>query len=305
PYGLKVTSSREITVVYDVVTRANTFYNPETFSLKGRNGLGTEFVCPFQNNWFNQTLGGDLNGDGIVSQPRQQINIVATLPNTVVWITPKCNVVGHVANITYSVLMNTGDIYTVENVTGATNVPGQNLGGTIVVSNNPISVTVADDSVRNPGGGCYDLIGDQIVPVDVVGKEYIANKGFMFPASQESIFVVATDNFTQITINDGTATTYSINKGDVQRYTITQPLTYITANKNVYLWQTTGYGCESGAAILPPINCAGSDSVTFTRNNNQPFLLNILCKTNGAINTPANFLLNGSSTLVPASAFTL
>ncbi|MBN8692988.1 MAG: PKD domain-containing protein [Bacteroidetes bacterium] len=305
PYGLKVTSSREITIVYDVVTRANTFYNPETFSLKGRNGLGTEFVCPFQNNWFNQVLGGDLNGDGVITQPRQQINIVATLPNTVVWITPKCNVVGHVANLTYSVLMNTGDVYTVENVTGATNVAGQNLGGTIVVSNNPISVTVADDSVRNPGGGCHDLIGDQIVPVDVVGKEYIANKGFMFPASQESIFVVATDNFTQITIDDGTATTYSINKGDVQRYTITQPLTHITANKNVYLWQTTGYGCESGAAILPPINCAGSDSVTFTRNNNQPFLLNILCKTNGAINTPANFLLNGSSTLVPASAFTL
>lgn len=305
PYGLKVTSSREITVVYDVVTRATTFYNPETFSLKGRNGLGTEFVCPFQTNWFNQVLGGDLNGDGVITQPRQQINIVATLPNTVVWITPKCNVVGHVANVTYSVLMNTGDIYTVENVTGATNVAGQNLGGTIVVSNNPISVTVADDSVRNPGGGCHDLIGDQIVPVDVVGKEYIANKGFMFPASQESIFVVATDNFTQITIDDGTVSTYSINKGDIQRYTITQPLTHIQANKNVYLWQTTGYGCESGGAILPPINCAGSDSVTFTRNNNQPFLLNILCKTNGTVNTPANFLLNGSSTLVPTSAFSV
>lgn len=305
PYGLKVTSSNEITIVYDVVTRAPNFYNPETFSLKGRNGLGTEFVCPFQTNWFNQTLGGDLNGDGVVSQPKQQINIVATLPNTVVWITPKCNVVGHPAGITYSVAMNTGDIYTVENATQATNVIGQNLGGTIVVSNNPISVTVADDSVRTPGGGCFDLIGDQIVPVDIVGKEYIANKGFMFAGSQESIFVVATDNFTQLTVDDGVISTYTLNKGDIQRYSITQPLTHITANKNVYLWQTTGYGCESGAAILPPINCAGSDSVSFTRNNSQPFLLNILCKTNGAVNTPANFKLNGSATLVPASAFTL
>lgn len=305
PYGLKVTSSREITIVYDVVTRAPNFYNPETFSLKGRNGLGTEFVCPFQTNWYNQNIGGDLNGDGINTKPKQQINIVATMPNTVVWITPKCDVVGHTAGLTYSVALNTGDVYTVENITVFTNVAGQNLGGTIVVSNNPIAVTVADDSVRTPGGGCYDLIGDQIVPVDIVGKEYIANKGFMFAGSQESIFVVATDNFTQVQIDDGTVSTYTINKGDIQRYSITQPLTHITANKNVYLWQTTGYGCESGAAILPPINCAGSDSVTFTRNNAQPFLLNILCKTNGTVNTQANFLLNGSSTLVPASAFSV
>lgn len=315
PYGLKVTSSANITIVYDVVTRAPSYLNPETFSLKGRNGLGTEFVCPFQTIWVNRNFTGstcgsnaqDLNCDGIVTQPKQQINIVATLPNTVVWITPRCNVVGHIANVTYSVLMNTGDVYTVENVTQNTSTltPGQNLSGTIVVSNYPISITVADDSVLTPGGGCFDLIGDQIVPVDVIGKEYIANKGFMFAGSVESIFVVATDNFTQLTINDGTATTYTLNKGDTKQYPITQPLTHIQANKNVYLWQTTGYGCESGAAILPPINCAGSNSVTFTRNNSQPFLLNVLCKTNGTVNTQANFVVNGSTTLVPASAFSV
>ena len=67
PYGLKITSSAKITVVYDVVTRAATFYNPETFSLKGQNGMGTEFVCPFQNTWNNRNLGGDLNGDAIIT----------------------------------------------------------------------------------------------------------------------------------------------------------------------------------------------------------------------------------------------
>ncbi len=309
PYGLHISSSAIITVVYDVVTRAPSFLNPETFSLKGQNGMGTEFVCPFQTNWKNQFFGGsacganaqDLNCDGIVSQPKQQIAIVATMSNTVVWITPKTDIVGHLANITYSVAMNRGDVYTLENIYQLTNVAGQNLSGTIVVSNNPISVTVADDSVNTPGGGCFDLIGDQIVPVDVVGQEYIANKGFMFAASIESIFIVGTQNFTQLTINDGTATTYTINKGDTKQFSIVNPLTHIQANKNVYLWQTTGYGCEAGAAILPPINCAGSNSVTFTRNNNQPFLLNIL------VRAPAigSFTLNGSTILVPAAAFTV
>lgn len=302
PYGLKITSSSKITVVYDVVTRAPTFYNPETFSLKGQNGMGTEFVCPFQNTWKNQTLGGDLNGDAIVTQPKQQINIVSTMPGTVVWITPRCNVVGHLANVTYSIAMGYGDVYTIENVTQATTTltPGQNLGGTIVVSNNPISVTVADDSVNTPGGGCFDLIGDQIVPVDVVGDSYIANLGFMFTASVESIFVVATDNFTQVNINNGTAFTYTLNKGDTKQFPMTTPLAFVQADKPVYLWQTSGYGCESGGAILPPLECAGSDTVVFSRNNTQPFLLNVVCKTGNQ----GNFTIDGNATLLTAADFT-
>lgn len=171
--GFKISSDNPITVVYDVVTRAPTFYNPETFSLKGQNGLGTEFVVPMQTLWNNRTLTGDLNGDALITQPKSQVNIVATDYNTVVWITPKCNVVGHPANVTYSVMLpNPGDVYTIENVTQTENVLGNNLGGTIIVSNKNIAVTIADDSV-NPsgGGGCFDLMGDQIVPVDVVGKE--------------------------------------------------------------------------------------------------------------------------------------
>ncbi len=303
PYGIKISSSGKITAVYDVVTRAPTFYNPETFSMKGQNGMGTEFVCPFQNTWTNRVLGGDLNGDAIVSQPKQQINIVSTMPGTVVWITPRCNVVGHPANITYSVAMGYGDVYTVENVTQATSTltPGQNLGGTIVVSNNPISVTVADDSVITPGGGCFDLIGDQIVPVDVVGDSYIANLGFMFAASVESIFVVATDNFTQITIDNGTASTYTLNKGDTKQFPMTTPLAFVQATKPVYLWQTSGYGCESGGAILPPLECAGSDTVVFSRNNTQPFLLNVVCKAGNQ----GNFSIDGNPTLLVAADFTV
>src|SRR5688572_6107816 len=60
--GVHITSNYPITVVYDIITRSPQFYNPETFSLKGNNGLGYEFVAPFQTKWNNQNLGGDLNG---------------------------------------------------------------------------------------------------------------------------------------------------------------------------------------------------------------------------------------------------
>lgn len=290
--ALKITSDFPITVVWDFITPVP--YNPETYSMKGQNGLGQEFVCPFQTNGVN---------GGYSPQPKSQITIAATDNNTVVWITPRCNVIGHLANVTYSVLLNYGQSYNIENATHLTNVLGQNLGGTIIVSNKDISVTVSDDSVGGVSG-CYDLMGDQIVPVDIVGKEYIINKGGMFANQFEGAYIVATDNFTQVNINDGTTPSYTVlNKGDTYFYKTTQPLTYVVADKNVYLLHASGFGCELGEALLPPINCAGSDQVSFSRNTSttQSFFLNILCRTG----SQGNFRLNGSTTLVPASAFTV
>ncbi len=302
PYGLYISANANITAVYDVVTRWPNYYNTETFSLKGQNGLGLEFVCPFQTIYFNQSI-SDLNGDGIATQPKQQINIVASKPNTVVWITPRTNVVGHPANISYSIsLINKGDSYTIENTVQNTNVAGNNLSGTIVVADKPISVTVADDSAKSPVNGCYDLMGDQIVPVDIVGTNYIFNKGQLNASMNESSFIVATENFTQLSVITSTAapTTVLINKGDTYQVPLTTALTYVVANKNVYALHASGFGCELGEALLPPLNCAGSKIVPFSRNSAQRFALNILCK-NGSQST---FTLNGSTTSVTATSFT-
>lgn len=323
PYGIYISSSANITAVYDVMN-PSTNNNSETFSMKGQNGLGTEFVCPQQKLYRNKTIGNLANTPPGAVQPKQQIVIVATKPNTVVWITPKCNVVGHPANMSYSImLVNPGDCYNVENVTQQTHIPGNNLGGTIVVSNKPIAITVADDSINNiydapsPNGntytglGCYDLVGDQIVPVDIVGVKYIVNRGQLYkvgqtggannPGMKESAFIVATENLTQLVVNSGVSTTVTLNKGDTYVDTLVAPLTYYEATKPVYLYHTSGFGCELGAAILPPLDCAGSKLVAFSRNSNQQFALNILCK-NGSQST---FTLNGSTALVTAGNFSM
>lgn len=305
--GFKITSDELITVVYDFISDTvsitpGTPNNPETYSLKGQNGMGTEFVVPFQTRWNNRTLGSDRNGDGFVTQPKQYFSVVASEDATTIYITPKCDVVGgHPADATYSVFLpNAGDVYTCENVTLSTSTPGNNLSGSIVVSDKPVSVTINDDSV-NPsgGGGCFDLMGDQIVPTDVIGLDYIINRGFLNAGSEESTFIVATENFTNVTIDDGGVTTTLMNQGDTYQYLITQPLTSISADKPIYVIHMSGYGCELGLAIIPPLNCAGSDQVSFSRNNGQSFLLNILCPTG----SEGDFLLNGSAALVPAGSF--
>lgn len=286
--GLKITSDFPITVIYEVVTVVN---NPETYSLKGQNGLGLEFVCPFQTN--------GTNGASYSPAPKSQIDVVASQNGTVIWITPKCNVVGHLANVTYSVGLNAGQTYGIENVTQAESTPGQNLSGTVIVSNKPVSVSVSDDSVGGVGGS-WDLMGDQIVPVEVVGKEYIINKGGLTAGQFEGAYIVATENFTQITVNDGTTSSFLLNKGDTHYYNITQGLTYIIGDKPFYVIHASGFGKELGEAIIPPLNCAGSDQVSFTRTNGQTFILNILCKTTAI----GNFSLNGNTTIIPAASFT-
>ncbi|MBK7817722.1 MAG: gliding motility-associated C-terminal domain-containing protein [Sphingobacteriaceae bacterium] len=301
PYGLYFSSTSNISIAYDVITTGN---NPETMSLKGQNGLGTEFVVPHQNQWQNQFRGDIANTPPGVFQPKQQINLVGTKPNTVVWITPKCNIIGHPANITYSILLvNPGDAYTLENTVQTTFVPGNNLSGTILSSNKPIAVTTADDSVRKPSGGCHDLIGDQIVPVEIVGKDYILNKGAMNAGALEGGYIVGTENFTSVQITNALSvvTNTIINKGQTYFYPVTTPMSYVQSDKSVYCYQADGIGCEAGSAILPPLSCAGSSLVAFSRNQPNLFYLNILCK-NGAQNS---FTINGSTTLIPGTAFTV
>ncbi len=292
-YGIKIEADTLVTVVYEILTTAN---NPETYSLKGGNGIGTEFVTPFQTRWPNWNMGGSN------TEPKQMFCVVATEDNTTVWITPRTDVVGHPAGVTYSITLNEGQTYTAENIHQDVDQPGKSLSGSIVTSDKPISVTISDDSVEGTPRTCKDLMGDQIVPVEVIGNEYIVNKGSMYSNVQEGVFIVATENFTEVNITDivGTTTHY-LNRGDTWYFIIDENLSYIQSNKAVYVLQATGFGCELGSAILPPINCAGSGQVSFTRTNSQGFFLNLLCPTSAI----GNFQLNGSATLVPASAFSV
>lgn len=302
PYGLYVSSSANIHVVYNILTTGN---NPESFSLKGQNALGTSFMCPFQTTRYNQTLFNLANTPVGIIQPKQQINIVASKANTIVWITPKCNTIGNLANITYSIILNNpGDAYTIENAVQTTSIAANNLSGTEITSNKPIAVTIADDSVRSTSG-CFDLIGDQLIPVSVTSLDYIFVKGTLNAPEPEGAYIVGTQNNTQITVNDGVITTTVINKGDTYHYKATQDLTYINANKKVACLQLTGLFCEYSSDFIPQINCAGSNFVSFARTIPQTFNLFLVCS-NGGQNTFT--LSNAAATItvpITAANFTL
>ncbi len=285
-YGLRVRSSAPVTIYYEVASFTCNC-NPEIFALKGQNALGTDFFIPSQN-FLN-------NGSNYSPVPYNSFDIVATENNTVVTITPSQNIVGHMANVPYNITLNKGETYS---ATATSTLANQHLSGSRVTSNFPIAITIKDDLLAGtPFGGCADLGGDQSIPLSIIGKEYIIVRGFL-NAPYDQVFILATQNNTTISIN-GTVVT-SLNAGQSYTYSIgTANSAYIVASDPVYVLQMSGFGCEIGLSVLPPIICTGSKNVSFARSTAESLFLILLVEAGGE----GNFLLNGTTGTINAGNF--
>lgn len=281
--GIRVRSNAFITAYYEIITSCQC--NPEIFALKGRNALGTEFYTPFQTSWSNGNY---------FPMPYAAADIVATEDNTVVTITPSTAVVGHEAGIAYEITLNRGQTYSMAaQYTSGPDHPA----GSYITSNKPIAITIKDDSVGN--GSCYDIMGDQLIPTDLIGTEYIVMKGFLAAGAGEAIYVLATEDNTEIFIDGAATPSAIINAGQQWPYVVNNATTYVTTSQPAYILHATGEGCELAEAVLPPIECTGSRKVYFVRSVDGAFGVNIMTRTENI----GNFTLNGNATLIPAASF--
>lgn len=283
-YGLLIRASSPVTAYYEVISND---LNPEIFTLKGKNALGTDFVIPMQNEYENYT--------GYNPQPFNSFEIVATEDNTTISINPSHDIAGHQAGTLFQITLNKGQTYSARAV-GYQGI--EHLYGSIVTSDKAIAITMNDDSVDPQLGGCKDLTGDQIVPVDILGTEYIAIKGFL-TSDNDKLFFIATRDGTSIYLNGNSTPFASINKSGIASTFFTNTSMYITSNYPINVLHVSGFGCELGSALLPPISCTGSTKVAFTRTTSEYFGL-ILFTRSGS---EGNFTLNGSSTAIDAALF--
>ena len=296
--GLRIQSTANITCYYEP---SNT-NNPDIMALKGANGLGTEFYIPLHKHapFYNHSFSPN-NADLAFAS----FDIVATENNTLVMIYSPVPVDGHPALTPFTVVLNQGQTYSCANTVPATHTdPATHPSGAVVLSDKPIAISIKDDSNHNPSGGCYDLMLDQIVPVNILGTDYIAVKGALNTTGDESLFLMAVENNTQIFI-DGNATPVATlfagqyYRHDMDYLTAAGSSAYARASKPVYAIHVTGFGCEQGMAILPPLNCAGSTQLSFSRSTSEAFFLNLLVR-NGSED---DFVVSPASATIPASAF--
>lgn len=301
--GLRIIATDTITAYYEV---SNT-NNADIFSLKGKASLGQEFYIPLHKHeaFWNQDTYSNPN------LAYASFDIVATENNTSVTIYSPVDVDGIPALTPYTFTLQQGETYSCGN-TDATleffpyrggnepkySIPANHPSGAVVISDKDVAITIKDDSNHNPSGGCYDLLGDQIVPIGIVGTEYIAVKGQLNPTGDESAFILATENNTQVYIDGATVPTTTLFAGQTYRYDMDYLATsadnsvYIETSKPAYVSHVTGFGCEEGQAVLPPLGCAGSEQISIIRSTSEAFYLNIMVRDGHE----GNFTVTGSGT---------
>ncbi len=275
--GLYITSDADVSVYYEVSNE----YNSEKFILKGDNALGKDFFIPSQNIYENYK---EYNGSA-----NEKADIVATEDNTVIEIIPATDITGHTANEPFEIILNKGQTYCLEctdiSSTGA-------LAGTEIKSNNRIAVTISDDAViEDVESTVNDLIGDQLIPINAIGTEYVAintskaSDSFKNTNTVQKVFVMAIEDNTLVFINNTTKNTKALQKGEIAEFDISDHSLFIYATKKVYAYQVTGLvntstttANELGSAILPNYNCNGSRKVSFTRVFNRDLWVNIIVK---------------------------
>ncbi|MBN1950583.1 MAG: PKD domain-containing protein [Bacteroidales bacterium] len=266
----------EVTAYYEMDNE----FNRDIFPLKGRNALGKDFWVSTQNYFPNGNYSGTAFS-GFV--------IVATEDNTVVTVDQNAAWYYFPTVEPRTVVLNRGQTFAFR-ATGT--ISSVHINGVHVTSNKDIAITVYDDSVKKKNivnGACtanlsYDIVGDQTIPVDIIGKEYIVMKGEIVHSTAcddgELVFFYSTELNTSVSINGVPYTTLT-NPGDMEYYPLVNNATYISADKPIYVFHTSGFGGELGGAILPSIdNCTGSHDVTITRtpNSNDKFFVKLMVR---------------------------
>jgi len=284
-YGLMAQSTVPVSIYYEVVS-SYCNCNPEMFVLKGHNALGTDFYVPGQNFMDNNSSYTPL--------PYNSFDIIATQDNTTVTITAANAIVGHAAGAAYSIVLNHGQTYS---ATATSEVAAQHLVGSRVTSDKPIAITMKDDLLTSAAyGSCADLGGDQIVPTNIIGTEYIASNGLL-NGPGDQLFITATQNGTTVSQNGTLLTT--INAGQTYQTSVGGTSTLIQTSNPAYVAQLSGIGCEIGLGVLPPLLCTGSFEVAFTRSTTEALYANIAVP--GGFE--GNFLVNGVAGYITAAMF--
>ncbi|MFZ8835943.1 MAG: gliding motility-associated C-terminal domain-containing protein [Flavobacteriales bacterium] len=277
--GIYIESDAPITAYYEV----NHQLNPDIFALKGSSALGLDFYVPFQN-YLN-------NG---YTQSKAGIDIVATEDGTEITITPSQDLVGYPAGTPFTINLDQGETYALRAANVAANL---HPTGTLISSSAPIAVTISDDSIVGSPyqGSCMDLLGDQAIPISVAGNEYIAVKGNL--NGPDKVFLVGTEDNTSLSI-DGNYV-WTLDAGETYAHTLTNSSAFYEADAPVIALHMTGFGCEVGGAILPPIQCTGSNEVAFVRSSNDFIGLKIIVQSGGE----GDFEFNGSGANINVANF--
>ncbi|MCB0760853.1 MAG: gliding motility-associated C-terminal domain-containing protein [Flavobacteriales bacterium] len=265
--GFLVTSNAPIQCVHKVAGQ----FNQTLVTLKGPNGLGQEFYCGSQVRNMNAMYG---------TQEHHFISVMALENNTTITFDTPYNMYdggGTLAN-PFVLTLDQYECYLIRG-----NGPTQHVAGAHVTSDKDIAVISGSTHTRILGGGAADGGVDQLVPIELMGKEFVFIKGDNNVPFDYAI-VIATEDNTAIYL-DGSATPLTtIDQGEYYDITTTGSFGdahYIKTDKVAYCYHVTGASLddEVGMSALPQIDCTGSRYIEFSKfaSNASNQIMNVIC----------------------------
>ncbi|KPH13202.1 gliding motility-associated C-terminal domain-containing protein [Chryseobacterium sp. ERMR1:04] len=241
----------------------------EILTSKGKSGIGKTFYAasaPIT----NTTLTSYNFTTGIMATEDNTVVTVSGFNPGVVFINQPTTVT---APITFT--LNKGQSYL---LAGEANVAANATGfiGAKIIADKPISVTNGNSNgyyaTNATGTDGSDLILDQSVPIDRLGKEFAMIRtlaSLNTGDNMEGGIIIATENNTEIFLNNNPIAVATLNEGEFYRildsgYTLQGTAghynIYVRATKNVYLYQLVS-GNQANAKnnggynYIPPLNC--------------------------------------------------
>ena len=281
--GILIRSNTDITAYYEVKSTCNC--NPELFALKGKSAIGNEFIIGSQKEWPIDTVR--------FPTARSAFNIVATENNTLVTVTPSQPLIGRPAGVPFSITLQRGQTFSNQGL--YRNGPSL-LNGSIVTADKPVSVTASEDLLMSDGP-CADLAGDQLIPTSIWGDEFVVIRGAL--TNKDKAVVTALANGTALYIDGNTTPVATINRGQSYEFNFTNPTLYIKTSNRVSVYHYTGINCEIGSAVIPKINCTGSQDVAITRSIDEDATVFIVTRQGNQ----AGFTVNGNAAVISAADF--
>lgn len=248
---------------YFASLRAAVSSHAEVITSKGKAGIGTKFysaaapvtVAESDKNFTTGILATEDNTVVTVSGYDPNI-VLVNIPSP----TP----------LTLTFTLNKGQSYILTGLSTATPVNKDGFIGAKIEATKPISVTNGNSNgfyATTTSTDGSDLIMDQSVPTDRLGNEFAMVKSISTSnTNMEGGIIIATENNTEIFLNNGTTPIATINEGDYYRILQNQYQNqggghfnmYIRTSKNAYLYQLVAASSANntgGYNYIPPLNC--------------------------------------------------
>ncbi len=242
PLGVHVTSQDPVAVVG---------FNQETYSSEGYLGLPVKALGV-------QHIIEAYNNSQVVSGVWTQFTVVGTQNGTSVTITLPVASGPHTAGAPYTVPLNQGDVYQLQDVTA-----GLDLSGAIVSSNQPVAVFAGNSCGNVPAtvDSCNYMV-EQLWPLQWWGVNFFSQP-LASRTGGDTFRFLASQNGTTVNVNGSLAA--SLNRGQLYEVILSAP-SNITSNLPIFVSQYSNGRMFDGAAkgdpsmiTLPPVSVWASD----------------------------------------------